>query len=158
MVRTRSTSRFVTVFVLCMLAGCQSAERASLTPLAPEVIPTMGELMARGKSQINAAHEFYYSDRWKDLETASVALKETGTYLSRLNLPNATEAQRVKLTSLTKDFNDNADQLKAASVAQDPVKTNQIFQRLNELYRQLRVEQLIVAPVTGETTPPPPSK
>ncbi|MFO0813892.1 MAG: hypothetical protein U0796_11770 [Gemmatales bacterium] len=157
MVRTVS-ARSLTLFVLCILSGCQSAERASLTPLAPEVIPTMGELMARGKSQINAAHEFYYSDRWKDLELASVALKETGSYLGKLPLPNATEAQRAKLVTLTKDFSDNADQLKAASAAQDPVKTNQIFQRLNEIYRQLRVEQMIVAPITGETTPPPPSK
>jgi hypothetical protein len=158
MVRTRPSSRVISIFALCLLVGCQSAEKASLTPIAPDAPPpTFGELMSRGKSQINAAHEFYYSDRWKDLEQASVAIKETGFYLGRLPLPNATEAQRVKLTQLTKDFNDSADQLKMHAAAQDPVKTNQVFQKLNETFRQLRVEQLIVAPVTPTEPPTTPS-
>lgn len=154
MVRTRNSSRVVTLFILC-LAGCQSAEKASLTPLAPDVVPTFAELMQRGKSQINAAHEFYYSDRWKDVELAAIAIKETGTYLTKLPLPNATEEQKVKLASLTKEFNEAADQLKVAGTEQNATKTNQIFQKLNEVYRQLRVQQAVVAPITEPEVKPP---
>ncbi len=114
--------------------------------------------MSRGKQQLNAAHEFYYTDRWKDLEQAAVAIKETGTSVSRLPLPNATEAQKTKLTQLTKDFTEAADQLKLAGAEQNPNKTSQVFQKLHEAYRQLRVEQMIVAPIGGSatTTPEPP--
>jgi hypothetical protein len=158
MVRTRTSSRVVTLFVLCLISGCQSAEKASLTPLAPDVVPTFAELMQRGKSQINAAHEFYYSDRWKDLEMASVALKETGNYVAQLKFANATDAQKTKLGLLTKEFNDAADSLKVAASGQDATKTNQVFQKLNEVYKQLRVEQMTIAPAsmgeTPATTPP----
>lgn len=161
MVRTHASHQVLTLFVLCCLAGCQSAEKASLTPLAPDAPPlTFAELMSRGKQQLNAAHEFYYTDRWKDLEQAAVAIKETGTSVSRLPLPNATEAQKTKLTQLTKDFTEAADQLKLAGAEQNPNKTSQVFQKLHEAYRQLRVEQMIVAPIGGSatTTPEPPKQ
>ena len=86
MVRTRTSSRVITLFVLCCLAGCQSPERAAITPLAPDAPPlTFAELMSRGKSQISAAHEFYFNDLWKDVELAAVAIKETGNSISALN-------------------------------------------------------------------------
>ncbi len=164
MVRTRASSRILTLFVICLISGCQSAEKASLTPLAPDVVPTFAELMERGKSQINAAHEFYYSDRWKDLEMASVALKETGGYITQLKLTQATDEQRTKLTLLTREFNEAADSLKVAANGQDATKTNQIFQKLNEVYKQLRTQQMIIAPASmGEPKPanppasPPPA-
>ena len=159
MVRTRTSARVITLFVLCCLAGCQSAEKASLTPISPESPPpTFAELMSRGKQQLNAAHEFYYTDRWKDVEIAAVALKETGNYVNRLTIPGATEAQKVKLTQLTKEFSDAADQLKVAGAEQNPTKTSQVFQRLNEAYRQLRSEQIILAPSAPVTTTPEPPK
>ena len=156
MVRTRTSAKVITLFVLCCLAGCQSAEKASLTPIAADAPPpTFAELMSRGKQQLNAAHEFYYTDRWKDLEQAAVALKETGNYVSGLKLPAATEAQKTKLASLTKEFTDAADQLKVAGAEQNATKTSQVFQRLHEAYRQLRVEQMIVAPIGGGATVTP---
>jgi len=159
MVRTRTSARVITLFVLCCLAGCQSAEKASLTPLAPEAPPlTFAELMSRGKQQLNAAHEFYYTDRWKDLEQAAVAIKETGGYVSRLTIPNSTEAQKAKLAQLSKEFMDGADQLKVAGAEQNPTKTSQVFQRLNESYRLLRAEQIVLAPSAPTTTPPEPPK
>lgn len=164
MVRTRTSSRVVTLCILCCLAGCQSAEKAALTPLAPDAPPpTFAELMSRGKQQISAAHEFYYTDRWKDLEQAAVAIKETGSYVTKLTLPSATEAQKAKLATLTKDFTDAADQLKSAGAEQNPTKTSQVFQKLHEAYRLLRVEQMVIAPVgsgapTAPTTPGTPEK
>ncbi|HMP17959.1 MAG TPA: hypothetical protein PKD72_13105, partial [Gemmatales bacterium] len=148
------SSRVVTLFVLCLVGGCQSAEKASLTPLAPDVVPTFAELIQRGKSQINAAHEFYYSDRWKDLELATVALKETGTYISQLKLDAANEGQKARLTLLTREFNETADALKVAANSQDATKTNQLFMKLNEVYKQLRIEQMTLAPAGGGSEPP----
>lgn len=118
----------------------------ALTPLAPEATPTFGELIQRSKSQMTAAHEAYYSDNWKEMERCTAAIKETGYFLTRLQLNNLSDAQKAKLASLTKDYNDAADQLKSVSTAKDPVKTNQVLQKLNEVYYQLRVEQMIVAP------------
>jgi hypothetical protein len=144
---TRTFLRIFALAALCFLPSCQSAEKAALTPIAPDAPPpTFAELMARGKNQINAAHEFYYSDRWKDLEQAAVAIKETGTYLTKLPQVNMTDAQKTKLAQLAKEFNEGADQLKAAAAAQDPNKTGSVFGRINETFRQLRTEQLIVAP------------
>jgi hypothetical protein len=143
----RTSSRILALVVVCFLSGCQSAEKAALTPIPPDAPPpTFAELMARGKNQINAAHEFYYSDRWKDLEQAAVAIKETGTYLTKLPQVNMTDAQKTKIEKLAKEFNEGADQLKTAAVAQDPNKTGSVFGRLNETFRQLRTEQLIIAP------------
>jgi hypothetical protein len=143
----RTSSRALSLFVLCCLAGCQSAEKASLQPIDPgQPPPTFAELMQRGKGQINAAHEFYYSDRWKDLEQAAVALKETSSYVAKLPQANWTEPQKAKLVKLTQEFGEAADTLKAAGAAQDATKTSQAFQRLHDAYRQLRAEQLVVAP------------
>jgi hypothetical protein len=143
----RTLRRLLALAVLCFLPGCQSAEKAALTPIPPDAPPpTFAELMVRGKNQINAAHEFYYSDRWKDLEQAAVAIKETGTYLTKLPQVNMTDAQKTKIAQLAKEFNEGADQLKTAAAAQDPNKTGAIFGRINEVFRQLRTEQLIIAP------------
>jgi hypothetical protein len=147
MVRTLCSRRFATWLVVCCLGGCQSVEKASLNPIAPDAPPpTFAELMARGKNQINAAHESYYADQWKEVERAAMAMKETSAYLTKLPQVNMTEPQKAKLTQLTKEFSDAADALKAAGTAQDPNKTGSAFQRLHEVYRQLRAEQLIVAP------------
>jgi len=147
----------LTLFVLCCLAGCQSAEKASLQPLAPDAPPpTFGELMQRGKAQLSAAHEFYYTDRWKDLEQAAVALKETGTYITKVPQITWTEPQKAKMATLVKEFNDASDALKAAGAAQDATKTSQAFQRLHDTYRQMRVEQLVVAPMEPAKPPEPP--
>lgn len=146
MVRTRPSSRVVALFVLCILTGCQSPERMALTPLAPEATPTFGELIQRSKSQMTAAHEAYYSDNWKEMERCTAAIKETGLFLTRLQVVNASDVQKAKLASLIKDYNEAADQLKVVGTAKDPIKTNQVLQRLNEVYYQLRVEQLTVAP------------
>lgn len=143
----RTFPQLLTFVALCFISGCQSAEKAALTPIPPDAPPpTFAELMARGKNQINAAHEFYYSDRWKDLEQAAVAIKETGTYLTKLPQVNMTDAQKTKIERLAKEFNDGADQLKTAAAAQDPNKTGVVFGRINEVFRQLRTEQLIIAP------------
>ncbi len=142
-----SHSRLAFLFALCVLAGCQSAEKAALQPISPDAPPlTFGELMMRGKTQITAAHEFYYSDRWKDLEQAATAIKETGTYISKQTQPNWDEKQKARLTQLTKEFNEAADSLKSAGAAQDAAKTSTAFQRLQEAYRLMRVEQLVLAP------------
>src|SRR5207247_2603049 len=109
MVRTIRSPRVITLFVLCCLAGCQSAEKASLQPIPPDAPPpTFGELMQRGKTQINAAHEFYYSDRWKDVEQAATAIKETGTYLTKLPQTNWNDKQKAQFAQLTKEFNEAA--------------------------------------------------
>ena len=157
MVRTRTSARVITLFVFCCLAGCQSPERASLTPLAADAPPlTFAELMSRGKQQLNAAHEFYYNDLWKDVETAAVAIKETGNYVAALKLPEATEAQKIKMGQLTKEFTDAADQLKLAGVEKNPTKTSLAFQRLNEAYRLLRIEQVKLSPRTASNPPATP--
>ncbi len=157
MVRTRSSSRVITFFVLCCLAGCQSPERASITPLDANSPPlTFMELMSRGKAQLNAAQEYYFNDDWKDVEVAAVAIKETGNSISQLKIVGATAEQNTKLAQLTKEYMEAADQLKLAGVEKNPNKTSQVFQRLSEIYRQLRIEQVKLAPSNASNPPEAP--
>lgn len=159
MVRTRPSSRVITLFVLCCLAGCQSPERASITPLDANSPPlTFAELMSRGKSQLNAAQEYYFNDDWKDVEVAAVAIKETGNSISQLKIVGATAEQNAKLAQLSKEYMEAADQLKQAGTDKNANKTSQLFQRLSEIFRQLRIEQVKLAPTSAisppATTPP----
>ncbi|HQR07225.1 MAG TPA: hypothetical protein PLN21_10405 [Gemmatales bacterium] len=151
----RTSSRVITLFVLCSLAGCQSPERASITPLDANSPPlTFMELMSRGKSQLNAAQEYYFNDDWKDVEVAAVAIKETGNSISQLKIVGATAEQNAKLAQLSKEYMDAADQLKLAGAEKNPNKTSQVFQRLSEIYRQLRIEQVKLAPSNPPAPPP----
>jgi hypothetical protein len=129
------------VLALFTLTGCQTPDRAAVQPLPPDApVPPYGELVGRAKSQLAAAHEFFYRDSWRDVEQAADALFQTATFLEKVKTEDVPAKKRDQLTKLSKDLAEGAHALRDAGHAQDPVKTTEAFQRLHLTVRDLRAE------------------
>ncbi len=128
------------VGMLCV-AGCQSPEKAAIQPLPPDSPPmAYSELVARGKAQVAAAHEFFYQDRWDEVKQAAVALQETAHRLSALKPDNVPTIKQEQLADLTKELTQAALQLNEAGLDKDVTKATESFRRLHLVVRQLRVD------------------
>ena len=124
-----------------VLAGCQSSEKAAITPLPPDSPPlAYTELVLRGKAQVAAAHEFFYQDRWDEVKQAAVALQETANRLKDLKTDAVPTVKQPQLAELIKELSEAATQLGEAGAAKDVGKATESFRRLHLVVRQLRVD------------------
>jgi hypothetical protein len=130
--------------MVCLLglASCQSAEKAAIQPLPPDQPPlSYAELVARGKAQVAAAHEFSYQDRWADMQQAANAMRETAGMLANLKADNVPAGKRADLDRLTREMTEAANALHDSGKApQDINKTADALRRLHLVVRQLRPE------------------
>jgi hypothetical protein len=128
------------VLVLC-LAGCQSAEKASVQPLPAGGPPlTYADIVLRGKNQVSYAHESFYRDQWDEVKRAATAMKETSTQLGTLEPESVPLARRAQFAKLAKEWAEAADHLQTSGQAKDADKTTAAFTKLHLVIRQLLVE------------------
>jgi hypothetical protein len=137
----RARLHLAAYFVICLVLGCQSAEKASLRPLptdGPQL--TYLELVQRAKLQIASAQESFYSDRWKEVAEASVMITDTGARLGTLRESDVPEKQRPMWMKSSKDLTDGGLALREASKMEDAIKATQAFQRIYLAIRDLRAD------------------
>jgi hypothetical protein len=127
--------------VVVLFAGCQSAEKAAVSPLPPNTPPlTFTESVQRATLQVGAAHEFFYRDAWDDVTQASTALIDTATRLADLKPEDVPAKHRDQYAKYAKALTEAAAELRTASQAKDAVKTTQVFQKLHLTVRDMRHE------------------
>ena len=134
--------RSVPCFLLLLcLAGCQSAEKASVQPLPAGGPPlTYSDIVLRGKNQVSYAHESFYRDQWDEVKRAATAMKETSAQLGTLEPDHVPLARRSQFAKLAKEWAEAADQLQTSGQAKDADKTTAAFTKLHLVIRQLLVE------------------
>lgn len=128
---------FPAMFVL--LAGCVvPPERASLQPL-PENGPPLpyAELLTRARKQAMAATEFYYQDRWSDVEDAAKSLEQTARFLAKAQ--EVPPANKDNLLERSGDLAKEAKKLRDAAAAKSVDATTESLKRINTQVRALRL-------------------
>jgi hypothetical protein len=126
--------------ILFVLAGCQSPERAAIQPLPENQAITYPDLVLRARSQVSAAQEFFYQDRWPEVEQAADALQQTAKLLGKLDPPEVPAKQRDHLSKHLEVLSQGAKDLHDAARARDVNKTSDAFRTLNLKVRDLRPE------------------
>ncbi|MER3416336.1 MAG: hypothetical protein C4297_09025 [Gemmataceae bacterium] len=138
-----STHRCFVIAVLLVAClhgpGCQSPEQAALQPLPDEKTPlTYAELFQRAKSQVGAAQEFFFADRWDEVEQVGDALQKTAARMKTLPAEAIPANKRDRFAGDLEALQAGAAELKKAGQARDATRVNAALQQLNLKIRDLR--------------------
>lgn len=128
-------------FLIVVVAGCQTPERAAIKPLPEDAPPPpYAELVDRAHSQVAAGQAFFYRDSWTDVEQTADALQQTAKLLGKVPADAIPAKQKNTLPKQADELSKAATDLHAAAKAKDVNKTNEVLQKLNLKVRELRPE------------------
>jgi hypothetical protein len=129
-------------FLTLCLSACQLAppEREPLR-LLPEDRPPLpyAELLTRARIQATIATEAFYVDKWNDVDDSAQGLAQTARFLAKAQ--DVPPKQKETLPQMSKDLSEEATKLSAAAKDKDAKKVNESLTRINQLVRELRLDQ-----------------
>jgi hypothetical protein len=129
-------------FLMICLSACQLAppEREPLR-LLPEDRPPLpyAELLTRARIQATIATEAFYVDKWNDVDDSAQGLAQTARFLAKAQ--DVPPKQKETLPQMSKDLTEEATKLSAAAKDKDAKKVNESLTRINQLVRELRLDQ-----------------
>jgi hypothetical protein len=127
--------------VLLTVFGCQlPAERVPLKPLPAEGPPLpYAELLTRARLQAMNAQEFYYQDKYAELEEAGKDLEQTAKYLPKSTDVPASQKDTLPVTA--GDLGKEAVKLREAAKAKDHAKIEESMNSIHRAVRELRLDK-----------------
>jgi hypothetical protein len=119
-------SSFGLLATLALFTGCQSIQESqNLVPLPDNSPPQpYRDLVVRARFQASSANEFFYSNKWKELEETGKVLGQTANLVGKATgVPASREKAIMDAT---------------AQLAQQGI--NACMQQINSLVREMRIE------------------
>ena len=133
-------SSFGLLATLALFTGCQSIQESqNLVPLPDNSPPQpYRNLVVRARFQASSANEFFYSNKWKELEETGKVLGQTANLVGKAT---GVPASREKaIMDATAQLAQQATNLRSLAVAHDEKGINACMQQINSLVREMRIE------------------